>query len=83
MSRKLFNELENVKQHSISDFLFDEEASIPRGKLLSVGSLMVVLTVTLGIQDASAYHSSHSNYFYPNHSSHASHASHASHSNFF
>ena len=79
MAKKLFNELESTKRHSISDFLFDEEASIPKSQLLVVGSLTVVLSCVLGIQDASAWHSSHSNYMHPNHSSHSSHASHASH----
>ena len=77
--KKLFDEIESVNNHSISDFLFDEEASIPKSQLLVVGSLMVVLSCVLGIQDASAWHSSHSNYMHPNHSSHSSHASHASH----
>ena len=87
MAKKLFNELEIVTQHSISDFLFNEEASIPKGRLLAIGSLTVVLSVMLGLQDASAWHSSHSNYghsshfsSYPKHSSHSSHASHSSHS---
>ena len=76
MAKKLFNELESVTHHSISDFLLDEEASIPKGQLLAIGSLMVVLACTLGVQDALAWHN---NYLYPNHSSHASHASHSSH----
>ncbi|MBQ7578422.1 MAG: His-Xaa-Ser repeat protein HxsA3 [Synergistaceae bacterium] len=89
MSKKLFSELESVVNHSISDFLLDEEASIPKGQLLAVGSLMVVLACTLCVDDASAWHGSHSNfghmshsnYTYPRHSSHSSHASHASHNN--
>ncbi|MBQ3450478.1 MAG: hypothetical protein IJG34_11355, partial [Synergistaceae bacterium] len=84
---KLFNEIETVTRHSISDFLLDEEASIPKGQLLAIGSLMVVLSCVLGVQDASAWHSSHSsalhsshsNFGYPRHSSHSSHSSHASH----
>ena len=79
MAKKLFDEVKSVSNHSISDFLFDEEASIPKGQLLAIGSLMVVLSCVLGVQDASAWHSSHSNYMHPNHSSHSSHASHASH----
>lgn len=88
MKRKLFDEFNSDDSHSVLDFLFDEEASIPKGQLLAIGSLMVVLACTLGVQDASAWHSSHSNYghmshsnyAYPPHSSHASHASHSSHS---
>lgn len=76
MAKKLFNEIETVTRHSISDFLLDEEASIPKGQLLAIGSLMVVLSCVLAVQDASAMHS---NFRYHNHSSHASHASHASH----
>ncbi len=79
MAKKLFNEVKSVSSHSISDFLLNEEASIPKGQLLAIGSLMVVLSCVLGVQDASAWHSSHSNWGYPNHSSHSSHSSHASH----
>ena len=74
MAKKLFNELETVTQHSISDFLLDEEASIPKGRLLAIGSLTVVLAVILGVQDALAGHRSHRS-----HSSHRSGAWHASH----
>ena len=77
MAKKLFNELEAVSSHYISDFLFDEEASIPKGQRLGIGSLMVVLSCVLGVQDASAWHSSHNNWDYPRHSSHSSHASHS------
>ncbi len=90
MVKKLFDESE---RHSVLDFLLDEEASIPKGQLLAVGSLMVILACTLGAQDASAWHSnfghgshsnfghgSHNNYAYPPHSSHTSHSSHSSHS---
>ena len=85
MPKKIFNELETVTSHSVSDFLLDEEASIPKGRLLSIGSLMVVLACVLGIQDAFAghrshrSHSSHSSGRY-NHYSHESHRSHSSHS---
>ena len=70
MAKKLFNETPDVKRHSISDFLFDEEASIPQGRLFTIGSLMIVLACTLGVQDAFAWHTSHS--------SHGSHGSHGS-----
>jgi hypothetical protein len=86
MVKKIFNELEIVKHHSVSDFMLDEEASIPKGRLFTIGSLIVILSCVLGVHDASAWHSnfghgSHSNNFYPQHSSHASHTSHSSHSN--
>lgn len=98
MAKKLFNELETVNNHSISDFLLDEEASIPKGQLLAVGSLMVVLACTLGVEDALAWHSnfghgshqnwnhgSHNNWHgsHASHSSHSSHSSHGSHNNLF
>ncbi len=74
MPKKLFDEVIDIKQHSISDFLLDEEASIPKGRLLVIGSLMVVLAIVLGIQDAFAGHRSHRS-----HSSHRSGAYHRSH----
>ena len=89
MAKKLFNELTIVKNHSISDFLFDEEASIPKGRLLTIGSLMIVLAVVLGVQDAFAGHRSHSSHsshrsgaYHRSHISHTSHSSgnHSSHS---
>ena len=89
MSKKL---LESVERHSISDFLLDEEASIPKGRLLTIGSLMVVLACVLGVQDVFAGHRSHSSHSshssgsggHSSHSSggygHGSHSSHVSHS---
>ncbi len=62
LSPRAFNELASVTQHSISDFLLDEEASIPKGRLFTIGSLMVVLACTLGVQDAFAWHTSHSSH---------------------
>lgn len=58
-------------QRGISNFLFDQEGNIPRNKILTVGSMMVLLSVLLA-QDAFAKHTSHS--------SHRSHSSHSSHS---
>ena len=82
MAKKLFDELTTVKNHSISDFLFDEEASIPEGRLFAIGSLIIVLTCTLGVHEAIAWHTSHSSH--SSHSSHRSgsggHVSHESHS---
>lgn len=75
----------------IQDFINDEEATIPRGKLLAVGSLMVVLSVILSV-DAAAKHTSHKSHsshssssYHRSHVSHTSHrsghGSHSSHSN--
>lgn len=58
---------------SISDFLYDEEGNIPRGKILAVGSIMLILSIMF-VDPALAYHGSHSS-----HASHASHESHSSH----
>ncbi len=74
MAKKLFNELDTVTHHSIQDFLLDEEANIPRERLLIVGSVMVLLACVLSAQDAFAGHRSHSS-----HRSHYSHRSHSSH----
>lgn len=79
----------NIKK-SISDFIADEEASIPRGKLLAIGSVVVLLSVILSVE-ASAKHSSHKSHsshsstsYHRSHSSHSSsqgtHSSHSSHS---
>lgn len=85
------NELFPSVKRSIHDFINDEEAAIPRGKLLAVGSLMLVLSVILGV-DAAAKHTSHrshsshsSSSYHRSHTSHSSHrsghGSHSSHSN--
>ena len=81
MAKKLFNEFKTVTDHSISDFLLDEEASIPKGRLLTIGSIMIVLAVVLGVQDAFAGHRSHrSHSSHRSGSYHRSHVSHTSHS---
>lgn len=53
----------------ISDFLNDEEGNIPRSKVLTVGSMLIILGILLA-DDAFAKHSSHRS-----HSSHTSHSS--------
>lgn len=86
--KKSFNDLPEVTQHSISDFLFNEEASIPKGRLMAIGSLMVLLAFALVSEDALADHRSHSSHSSHRshssgsggHSSHVSHTSHTSHS---
>lgn len=59
---------------TISDFLYEEEANISRGKILSIGSLMIIVSILLMTEDVFAGHRSHSS-----HSSHRSHSSHSSH----
>lgn len=62
-------------QQSVSNFLYEEEANISRGKLLMIGSLMVVVGILINPEGSFAAHRSHSS-----HSSHRSHSSHSSHS---
>ena len=65
---------------SITDFLYEEEGNIPRNKLLTLGSMILLLSI-LYADEAFAGHRSHSS-----HSSHGSHgssshgSSHGSHS---
>lgn len=81
-------------QRDISNFLLDQEGNIPRSKILTVGSMMILLSVLLA-QDAFAKHTSHSSHrshsshsshssgsgnWHSSHESHVSHQSHASHS---
>ena len=79
-------------QKSITDFIKDEDGNITRNKLLSIGTMVVVLSAILSIDVYAKHgsHSSHSSTSYVrghsnSHSSHSnfhsSHASHTSHSN--
>ena len=67
---------------SINDFINDEDGSTTRSKLISVGSMVLLMTIFAGI-DAYAAHSSHKSH--SSHSStsyirgHVSHTSHTSH----
>ena len=61
---------------SISDFIEDQDGNIPRGKLLSIGTLLVLFSAIFAI-DAYAAHSSHSSH--KSHSSHSSSSYHRSH----
>lgn len=67
---------------SINDFINDEDGSATRSKLISVGSMFLLMTIFAGI-DAYAAHSSHKSH--SSHSStsyirgHVSHNSHTSH----
>ena len=60
---------------AVEDFMYDQEGNIPRNKVLTVGSMLLVLGILLS-DEAFAAHGSHSSH--RSHSSHSSHASHAS-----
>ena len=64
----------------ISDFLYEEEGNISRGKILTVGSWLLVAGI-LFADSSHRSHSSHSSSSYGGggHSSHESHQSHQSH----
>lgn len=75
---------------SITNFLYEEEANISRSKMLTLGSMMVLVGVLLINSDVFAGHRSHSShashgshssgsYTPSTHYSHESHVSHASH----
>ena len=59
-------------RNSIEQFLYEEEGKITRNKVLTVGSMMLIMGL-LFATDVFADHSSHSS-----HSSHKSHSSHGS-----
>lgn len=68
---------------SISSFVYDEEGSIPREKVLLIGSMVLLMNLMI-TQDIFAKHYSHSSH--RSHSSHSSHSSsrhgnHGNHSN--
>ena len=71
-------------QKTIESFIEDDEASIPAGRLLTIGTLVVLLGSILSMT-AFAKHSSHSSHSsHTSHSStsyHRSHVSHTSHRN--
>ena len=72
------NKFPQIKRE-IMNFIEDEEGNITRGKMLTVGSLVVLMGLIAGI-DAYAKHSSHKSH--SSHSStsyHRSHVSHTSH----
>ncbi len=79
---------------SIEDLINDEEGNIPRGKLITIGSTLMLMGMIMGIDVYATHgshksHSSHSSTSYVrshsstsyvrSHSSHGSHTSHASH----
>ena len=71
-------------KRSIENFLYDEEGNIPRSKILTVGTMMMLLGMVY-FQNVHATHSSHSSHSshqsgsYSDSSSHVSHSSHTSH----
>ena len=73
MSEKLVPKI----KRSIEEFLYEEEGNITRNKILTVGSMMLIMGVLLATE-AFAAHSSHKSH--SSHSSHKSHSSHSSHS---
>jgi hypothetical protein len=72
-----------VLKRSIEDFMYEEEGNITRNKMLTIGSMVLIMGIVLS-QDVFAAHSSHSSH--KSHSSsrtassHSSHESHSSHS---
>ena len=71
-------------KRSIADFLYEEEGNITRNKVLTVGSMVLIMGIILST-DLFAAHGSHSSHkSHSSHSSHSSssyHSSHSSHSN--
>ena len=73
-------------EQKIEDLLYDEEGNIPVGKVLTIGSMILILGLLMA-DDAFAAHRSHSSHsshsshqsgYSGGHSSHTSHASHQS-----
>lgn len=76
-------------QESIENFLYDEEGNIPRNKVVTLGSMMLIMSMMLASDIFAAHrsHSSHSSHrshssgssgYHSSHSSHKSHRSHTS-----
>lgn len=68
----------------INDFLYEEEGNISRGKIITVGSLMLIAGLIFADEVFGAHRSHSSHKSHSSHSSHSSgsggHASHSSHS---
>lgn len=72
---------------AVENYLVDEEGSVPRSKVLLIGSIAIIMGIMFSI-DAAAKHSSHKSHsshsshssgsHYSSHSSHVSHQSHTS-----
>ena len=76
-------------KHSIADLIEDEDGNITRGKLLAIGTFIVLMSTlfcseTLAAHGSHSSHSSHSSHastsYHRSHSSHSQHGSHDSHS---
>ena len=71
---------------SITAFLYEEEGNIPRNKLLTLGSMILLLSILYADEAFAGHrshssHSSHGSHGSSSHgSSHGSHSSHESHS---
>lgn len=79
-------------EKSLVDFINDEDGNITRNRLVSIGSMILLMSI-LSFDDVFAAHSSHSSHVshtshsstsyirdHTNHSSHSDHQSHSSHS---
>ena len=80
------NQFPKIKK-AIDDFINDEDGSILRSRIISIGSMVLLMTIFAGIEAYAAHsshksHSSHSSTsYYRGHVSHTSHSSHVSGSN--
>lgn len=78
-------------KRTIEDLIKDEEGSVPRKKLITIGSTIMLMGIILGLDEAFGAHSSHSSHsshtshsstsYHRSHTSHTSHSSHSNHSN--
>ena len=78
-------------KRAIYDFIDDEDGNITRGKLVTIGAMVLIMSIMSGMEAFAAHgshkshgsHSSHSSTSYvrdhSNHASHSDHGSHASH----
>ena len=67
-------------QRKLSDFIYEEEGNISRGKILTVGSLLLIAGIIFADEVFAAHSSHRSHVSHTSHSSHRSHTSHRSHS---
>lgn len=72
---------------TIDDFISDEDGNITRSKLVTIGTMVLLMSVMAGI-DVYATHRSHSSHtshsstsYIRDHGNHGSHGSHSNHSN--
>jgi ABC-type Zn2+ transport system substrate-binding protein/surface adhesin len=74
-------------KHAVEDFLFDEEGNIPRNRMLTIGSMMLILSMLLAepvfAKHRTHYthrtHSTHSTHSSSTHGSHSTHSTHSTH----